>query len=75
MESKRKFICGILLGVLGIVMFSSKAVIVKLIYQYNIDALSALLLRMFFSFPFYILITYLYKNKKKTAKNTKKDYL
>lgn len=75
MEAKRKFIYGILLGVLGIVMFSSKAVMVKLIYQYNIDALSALLLRMLFSFPFYILIAYVYRNKKKRAKNTKKDYL
>lgn len=65
MEAKRKFIYGILLGVLGIVMFSSKAVMVKLIYQYNIDALSALLLRMLFSFPFYILIAYVYRNKKR----------
>ncbi|WP_452602588.1 hypothetical protein [Pontimicrobium sp. MEBiC06410] len=72
MEAKRKFIYGILLGVLGIVMFSSKAVMVKLIYQYNIDALSALLLRMLFSFPFYILIAYLYRNKKREQKTLKR---
>lgn len=75
MESRKKLIYGILLGILGIVMFSSKAVMVKLAYQYNIDALSVLLLRMLFSFPFYIVIAYLYRNKDEKSTNTKKEYL
>lgn len=74
MKSKQSFIYGILLGVLGIVLFSSKAVMVKLAYQYNIDALSMLLLRMLFAFPFYIIIAYVYQSEKK-ALLSRKDYL
>jgi drug/metabolite transporter (DMT)-like permease len=74
MKSKQTFVYGILLGILGIVMFSSKAVMVKLAYRYNIDALSILLLRMLFSFPFYIAIAYYYRKEKKEA-TQQKDYL
>ncbi|WP_055445863.1 DMT family transporter [Lacinutrix mariniflava] len=75
MDSKKTLINGVLLGILGIVLFSSKAVMVKLAYQYKIDALSVLFLRMLFSFPFYIVIAYIYRNEKKgeAAINTK-DY-
>ncbi|WP_299109682.1 DMT family transporter [uncultured Winogradskyella sp.] len=74
MKSKETFIYGILLGVLGIVLFSSKAVMVKLAYQYNIDALSMLLLRMLFAFPFYMVIAYIYRKEQKEDVQ-KKDYL
>lgn len=46
----------------GVIMFSSKAVIIKLAYQYDIDAVSLLLLRMLFALPFYGLI-WIYKRK------------
>jgi len=75
MKSNKNFIYGVLLGVLGVVMFSSKAIMVKLGYVYKIDAISMLFLRMLFSFPFYIIIAYLYRNDKGTAIHTKKDYL
>lgn len=75
MSSKKQFIYGILLGVLGIVLFSSKAVMVKLAYRYEVDALSVLLLRMLFAFPFYIVIGYIYRHEKKDIKDTKKAYL
>ena len=74
MKSKSTFIYGILLGIIGIVLFSSKAVMVKLAYQYNIDALSMLLLRMLFAFPFYITIAYIYRNEKKGVVE-RQDYL
>ncbi|MUU77214.1 DMT family transporter [Winogradskyella endarachnes] len=74
MKSKQSFIYGILLGILGIVLFSSKAVMVKLAYQYRIDALSMLLLRMLFAFPFYIIIAFSYKSENK-ASLKRKDYL
>lgn len=70
----KKFWFGILLGVLGIVLFSSKAVMVKLAYQYKVDAITILLLRMLFSFPFYLVIAYLYRNKNQEIKTTQKDY-
>jgi len=74
MKSKQTFIYGILLGIIGIVLFSSKAVMVKFAYRYNIDALSMLLLRMLFAFPFYIVIAYVYRKEKKEL-TSNKDYL
>lgn len=74
MQSKQNFIYGILIGVIGIVLFSSKAVMVKLAYQYNIDALSMLLLRMLFAFPFYIAIAFFYRKEKKEV-TQRQDYL
>ncbi|MEO9572262.1 MAG: DMT family transporter [Polaribacter sp.] len=70
----KNFWLGIFLGILGIVLFSSKAVMVKIAYKYNVDAITMLLLRMLFSFPFYVVIAYLYRNKKQEIKITKKDY-
>lgn len=74
MQSKKKFISGILIGILGIILFSSKAVMVKLAYQYQVDALSLLLLRMLFSFPFYITIAIIYSRKESQNIITKNDY-
>ena len=75
MKSKNNFVYGVLVGILGIVLFSSKAVMVKLMYNYRVDVISALVLRMLFSFPFYILIAYIYRNEKQEITHTKKDYL
>ena len=71
----KRFWFGVFLGVLGIVLFSSKAVMVKLAYNYNVDAITMLLLRMLFSFPFYVVIAYLYRNKNQEIKTTKIDYV
>jgi hypothetical protein len=49
------------LGILGILFFSSKAVMVKLAYLYEVDSVSLLLLRMLFSVPFYVVIALLQK--------------
>ncbi|WP_298497946.1 DMT family transporter [uncultured Algibacter sp.] len=75
MQSKKQFWYGIGIGVLGIVMFSSKAVMVKLAYNYNVDAISILLLRMLFSFPFYIVIAFVFNNQKPIQNPNAKDYL
>ncbi|MCR8669148.1 DMT family transporter [Aestuariibaculum sp. M13] len=75
MKSRQSFIYGVLIGILAVVLFSSKAVMVKLAYQYNVDAISVLLLRMLFSFPFYIIIIYIYRNEKKSLEVTRKDYV
>ncbi|MEP5339586.1 MAG: DMT family transporter [Algibacter sp.] len=74
MQTTRKFWYGIAIGVLGIVLFSSKAVMVKIAYKYNADAISILLLRMLFSFPFYVVIAYVYRNKISEISILKKDY-
>ncbi len=76
MTSKKQFWTGIAIGVLGVVLFSSKAVMVKLAYKYNADAISILLLRMLFAFPFYVVIALYQKTKTPKQNNiTKRDYM
>lgn len=75
MKPTKSFIYGIILGLIGIVLFSSKAVMVKMAYQYNIDAVSVLLFRMLFSFPFYVVIAIVYRKKSNEVVLVKNDYL
>lgn len=60
---------GIIYGILGVVLFSTKAVLVKLAYQYEIGTLELLLFRMLFSFPFYIVILVFTRKRSKVAIN------
>lgn len=60
-------IFGVLLALLGVVLFSAKAVIVKLAYQYDIDAVSLLLLRMLFALPLYVIIAFVKRPKDANA--------
>ncbi|HSZ25912.1 MAG TPA: DMT family transporter [Cytophagaceae bacterium] len=62
-----KNIVGAMLMFVGAVFFSAKAVMVKLTYQYEVDAITVLTLRMLFSIPFYIGILFLNRNKLKEA--------
>ncbi len=65
---------GILFAIIGVVLFSAKAVMVKMAYTYGIDHLTLLLFRMVFAFPFYLLIAFLTKPlHPKELRN--KDYL
>ena len=57
---RKEIVVASLITLLGAVMFSTKAVIVKLAYREEIDYLSLLLLRMVFSFPFYVAIFFHY---------------
>ena len=56
MQTKQHIVPAILITATGVILFSSKAVLIKLAYQYNIDSVSLLLLRMLFSLPFYFSI-------------------
>ncbi|MBX2843659.1 MAG: DMT family transporter [Flammeovirgaceae bacterium] len=64
---------GVLFALAGAVFFSAKAVMVKLAYQYEIDPVSLLLLRMVFALPFYIVIGF--RHRLKNNNITQKDYL
>ena len=44
---------GVLLALLGAILFSSKAIFVKLSYQFEVDTLTVLMLRMGFALPIY----------------------
>lgn len=74
-SEKQQQLLGVLLAFSASVMFSTKAVFVKLAYQYDIDAVSLLLLRMIFSLPFYLGIAFYASRKVSIYKPTRKDYL
>lgn len=47
---------GVFIAIIGVFLFSAKAILVKLCYTYHIDTISVLTLRMGFSLPFFIVI-------------------
>ena len=73
-EKQTSKILAISMAILGIVMFSSKAVLVKLAYRHEIDAVTLLLFRMLFSLPFYLTIA-LWKKPKSKNEIRKQEYL
>lgn len=66
-------IAGLLMAAGGVVLFSTKAIMAKLAYQYEVDHLSILLLRMVFSLPIYLVIGFTYKPKTHVAPLSKRD--
>ena len=46
---------GVALAALGAVLFSGKAIIVKLAYRHGVDAVTLIALRMLFALPFFVL--------------------
>lgn len=65
---------GVLIAVVGVVLFSAKAIMVKLAYQYEVSALHILLFRMVFALPFYMVFAFYFKPKH-SNKIKKVDYL
>lgn len=55
MDGNRRL--GYLIALLGVVLFSAKAVMVKLAYGYGVEAVTLLLLRMLFALPVYLVVT------------------
>ncbi len=53
-STRRAFLVGIGFAVAGSVLFSGKAILVKLAYRYQVDAVTLIALRMAFAVPFFI---------------------
>jgi len=53
-----KNLWGSFLSFAGAIIFSTKAIFVKLAYQYDVDSVSLLMLRMAFALPFFLFIAY-----------------
>jgi drug/metabolite transporter (DMT)-like permease len=51
----RRFTAGLLLAAAGSVLFSGKAIVVKLAYRHGVDAETLIALRMLFALPFFAL--------------------
>lgn len=74
-KEKYKHVLGALLIFTGAVLFSGKAVMVKLAYRYDVDPVSLLVLRMLFSLPFYVVILLVSGTKSTPGKVTNRDWL
>ncbi len=68
-SQRTQFLFGIFILIIANIGFSSKAVVIKLLYKEGINTLSVIALRMIFSLPVFIitaLVLYLKKEKNKT---------
>lgn len=74
MTARPSNIVAIAMAASGVVLFSAKAVMVKLAYRYGIDAVSVLLLRMVFSLPVYIVIGLVWGKKPEGSVLRPRDY-
>ena len=53
---RRWFLIGLAMALVGAVLFSGKAIVVKLLYRHQVDAMTVLAFRMLFSLPAFGLI-------------------
>lgn len=69
-------LAGFLIAFVGAVLFSTKAIMVKLAFaNVKVDALSLLTLRMIFSLPFYLIAAFMVSNKEGNVPMTAKQWL
>lgn len=53
---RQAFLGGLLLAIVGAVFFSAKAIVAKLMYRYQVDAVMVITLRMVFAFPMFFAV-------------------
>jgi drug/metabolite transporter (DMT)-like permease len=53
---RQTFLAGLAIAIVGAVLFSTKAIVAKLIYRYHVDAVTLIAFRMLFSLPFFAAI-------------------
>lgn len=51
--ARQTFLVGLAIAITGAVLFSTKAIVAKLIYRYQVDAVTLIAFRMLFSLPFF----------------------
>ncbi len=73
---KKITLTGFLITLMGAIFFSTKAIFVKLAFQYtHVDAVTLLGLRMLFSLPFYVFAVWLVSRKENKSVLTQRDWL
>ncbi|MGN6702751.1 MAG: DMT family transporter [Burkholderiaceae bacterium] len=53
LPDRKAFLGGLTIAVIGAILFSAKAIVAKLMYRYQVDAVTVLAFRMMFSFPLF----------------------
>ncbi|WP_151448366.1 DMT family transporter [Lacisediminimonas profundi] len=57
-QARREFLIGLAIAIIGAVLFSAKAIFAKLIYRYDVDAVTLIGFRMIFSVPFFAAVAF-----------------
>ncbi|MBC7501908.1 MAG: DMT family transporter [Herminiimonas sp.] len=52
-DERKAFLIGLSIAIAGAILFSTKAIVAKLIYRYPVDAVTLIAFRMLFSLPFF----------------------
>ncbi len=73
--TRPSFLLGVIILIFANIGFSSKAVIIKLMYRYNLDTISVLAMRMLFSLPIFIIIALILFVRKDNVRLTLKEWL
>ncbi len=73
---KNKYAGGAVITFIGAILFSTKAIFVKLAFaNTGVDAITLLALRMVFALPFYLVIAFIKSNKSANIKFTQKQWM
>jgi len=56
LAARKLLLAGLAIGIVGAILFSAKAIVAKLIYRYQVDAVTLIAFRMLFSLPFFAAI-------------------
>lgn len=56
--SRKQFLIGLGIAIGGAILFSAKAIVAKLIYRYDVDAVTLIAFRMLFSLPIFAAVAY-----------------
>ncbi len=56
LHDRRQYLIGLAIAISGAVLFSTKAILAKLIYRYDVDAVTLITFRMLFSLPVFAAI-------------------
>ncbi|RBA23363.1 DMT family transporter [Herminiimonas fonticola] len=74
-SARKLFLIGLLIAIVGAVLFSTKAIVAKLIYRYDVDAVTLIAFRMIFSLPFFIVIAVWKARTAQPLNNTEKGQI
>ncbi len=64
--ARKAFLAGLAIAIVGAILFSTKAIVAKLIYRYHVDAVTLIAFRMLFSLPIFLAIAF-WKMRSETA--------
>ena len=53
---RQAFLAGLAIAIVGAILFSAKAIIAKLIYRYDVDAVTLIAFRMLFALPVFAVV-------------------